>query len=66
MKAAATMPTAARRSKKVGVRFEKGPEALQSKEDLRRGVRDVCARFPNDYWRDLDAGAATPKSSSGR
>jgi acyl-CoA dehydrogenase len=24
-------------------------------EDLRRGVREVCARFPNGYWRELDA-----------
>jgi acyl-CoA dehydrogenase len=30
-------------------------------EDLRRGVRDVCARFPNDYWRDLDAGRRYPE-----
>ena len=24
-------------------------------EDLRRGVKEVCSRFPNEYWRDLDA-----------
>jgi acyl-CoA dehydrogenase len=30
-------------------------------EDLRRGVRDVCARFPNDYWRDLDADRRYPE-----
>jgi acyl-CoA dehydrogenase len=30
-------------------------------EDLRRGVRDVCARFPNNYWRDLDAGRLYPE-----
>jgi acyl-CoA dehydrogenase len=24
-------------------------------EDLRRGVRKVCSRFPNEYWRGLDA-----------
>jgi acyl-CoA dehydrogenase len=24
-------------------------------EDLRRGVREVCARFPDGYWRELDA-----------
>jgi acyl-CoA dehydrogenase len=23
-------------------------------EDLRRGVREVCSRFPNEYWRELD------------
>jgi acyl-CoA dehydrogenase len=30
-------------------------------EDLRRGVRDVCARFPNEYWRDLDADRRYPE-----
>jgi acyl-CoA dehydrogenase len=30
-------------------------------EDLRRGVRDVCARFPNDYWRGLDAERRYPE-----
>ena len=34
-------------------------------EDLRRGVRNVCARFPNEYWRDLDAARRYPRSSSG-
>ena len=24
-------------------------------EELRRGVREVCARFPGEYWRKLDA-----------
>ena len=30
-------------------------------EDLRRAVREACARFPNDYWRDLDAGRRYPE-----
>jgi acyl-CoA dehydrogenase len=30
-------------------------------EDLRRGVRDVCARFPNEYWRNLDADRRYPE-----
>jgi acyl-CoA dehydrogenase len=34
---------------------------MEAHEDLRRGVRDVCARFPNDYWRDLDAGRRYPE-----
>src|SRR5215203_588394 len=34
---------------------------MESHENLRRGVRDVCARFPNDYWRDLDAGRLYPE-----
>jgi acyl-CoA dehydrogenase len=28
--------------------------------DLRRGVREVCARFGDRYWRDLDAQRAYP------
>jgi alkylation response protein AidB-like acyl-CoA dehydrogenase len=32
-----------------------GPPLLTEKhEDLRRGVREVCSRFPNEYWRGLD------------
>jgi acyl-CoA dehydrogenase len=30
-------------------------------EDLRRGVREVCSRFPNEYWRELDAGRRYPE-----
>src|SRR5215213_1072983 len=30
-------------------------------EDLRRGVREVCSRFPDEYWRDLDAGRRYPE-----
>jgi acyl-CoA dehydrogenase len=30
-------------------------------EDLRRAVREACAHFPNDYWRDLDAGRRYPE-----
>jgi acyl-CoA dehydrogenase len=26
----------------------------EAHEDLRRGVREVCSRFPGEYWRDLD------------
>jgi acyl-CoA dehydrogenase len=33
----------------------------EAHEDLRRGVMDVCARFPNEYWRDLDAGRRYPE-----
>ena len=28
---------------------------------LRRGVREVCARFPNEYWRELDAERRYPQ-----
>jgi acyl-CoA dehydrogenase len=27
----------------------------ETHEELRRGVREVCERFPNEYWRRLDA-----------
>jgi acyl-CoA dehydrogenase len=29
--------------------------------ELRRGVREVCARFPNEYWRELDAAQRYPE-----
>src|ERR687890_1349050 len=31
------------------------PILTKEHEDLRRGVREVCSRFPNEYWRGLDA-----------
>jgi len=31
-------------------------------EDLRQGVRDVCADFPDDYWRELDARREYPEA----
>jgi acyl-CoA dehydrogenase len=34
-------------------------------EDLRRGVRDVCARFPGEYWRGLDADRRYPEEFVG-
>jgi acyl-CoA dehydrogenase len=30
-------------------------------EDLRQGVREVCARFPDSYWRELDAKREYPE-----
>jgi acyl-CoA dehydrogenase len=36
-----------------------------SREELRRGVREVCARFPNEYWRELDAGRRYPEEFVG-
>ena len=30
-------------------------------QELRRGVRDLCAGFPNEYWRDLDARREYPE-----
>ena len=37
------------------------PVLTKTHEDLRRGVRDVCARFPNGYWQDLDARRRYPE-----
>ena len=36
-----------------------------SHEELRRGVREVCARFPNAYWRELDAWRRYPEEFVG-
>jgi acyl-CoA dehydrogenase len=33
----------------------RGTSEPESHQDLRAAVRAVCARFPNEYWRDLDA-----------
>src|SRR5918998_1109920 len=40
-----------------------GPRGSESvtHEDLRRGVREVCSRFPNEYWRGLDERRRYPK-----
>src|SRR5215204_4158136 len=37
------------------------PVLTEKHEDLRRGVREVCSRFPNEYWRDLDAERRYPE-----
>jgi acyl-CoA dehydrogenase len=34
-------------------------------EELRHGVREVCARFPNEYWRELDAERRYPEEFVG-
>jgi acyl-CoA dehydrogenase len=34
-------------------------------EELRRGVGEVCARFPNGYWRELDAERRYPQEFVG-
>jgi acyl-CoA dehydrogenase len=34
--------------------------AIESHQDLRAGVRDLCRTFPDAYWRDLDARRAYP------
>jgi acyl-CoA dehydrogenase len=36
------------------------PVAADLHPDLRAGVRDLCKRFPDAYWRELDAARAYP------
>ena len=36
-------------------------EEEQSLKKLRQGVREVCERFPNEYWRELDAKREYPE-----
>jgi acyl-CoA dehydrogenase len=36
--------------------------SLDQYEDLRRGVREVCADFPDAYWRELDAKREYPEA----
>src|ERR687897_2776416 len=38
----------------------RGSESV-THEDLRRGVREVCSRFPNEYWRGLDTERRYPE-----
>jgi alkylation response protein AidB-like acyl-CoA dehydrogenase len=33
---------------------------MDLQESLRQGVRDLCKRYPDPYWRDLDARRAYP------
>ncbi len=33
----------------------------ETHQDLRRGVREVCANFPGEYWRELDAKREYPE-----
>ncbi|CAN5697239.1 acyl-CoA dehydrogenase family protein [soil metagenome] len=33
----------------------------RSLQELRQGVREVCERFPDEYWRDLDAKREYPE-----
>src|ERR671913_2622801 len=41
------------------------PVLTEAHQDLRRGVREVCARFPNEYWRELDAARRYPEEFVG-
>ena len=35
-------------------------EANELHQQLRQGVRELCQRFPDAYWRELDAARAYP------
>ena len=37
-----------------------GQSAPGAFEDIRAAVRDLCARFPGEYWRDLDRDRSYP------
>jgi len=37
-----------------------GLQLNEEQETLRRAVRDLCSRFPNSYWRELDAAEGYP------
>jgi hypothetical protein len=36
------------------------PSAQGAFDDIRTAVHDLCARFPGEYWRDLDRERAYP------
>lgn len=42
----------------VGITVE---EKLQFHEELRQSVRAICSKFPDTYWRELDAKQAYPE-----
>ncbi len=39
-----------------------GSVAVESHQDLRAGVRDLCKNFPDAYWRELDATRGYPEA----
>ncbi|HET7034948.1 MAG TPA: acyl-CoA dehydrogenase family protein [Thermomicrobiaceae bacterium] len=39
-----------------------GDERVALREELRRAVRELCGRFPGDYWRRLDEERAYPEA----
>ena len=36
-------------------------EGTQFHEELRESVRNVCSKYPDSYWRELDAKSAYPE-----
>ena len=35
-------------------------------QELRDAIRDLCARYPDAYWREVDASRGYPETSSTR
>ena len=42
-------------------RNEEDMDTAVTREGLRESVREICARFPDDYWRELDAKREYPE-----
>ncbi|MCB0124053.1 MAG: acyl-CoA dehydrogenase family protein, partial [Caldilineaceae bacterium] len=36
------------------------PNESELHHDIRRGIRQLCTRYPDSYWRDLDRNQAYP------
>src|SRR5258708_8576939 len=47
-----------RRSQSMPIDFD--PEDGDTHQEIRTGVRKLCAQFPGEYWRRLDREAAYP------
>ncbi|MSQ23403.1 MAG: acyl-CoA dehydrogenase [Chloroflexi bacterium] len=39
---------------------EKKTEKKTARDDIRGAIRELCARFPDEYWRETDANSAYP------
>jgi hypothetical protein len=40
--------------------------STQLHDDLRQGIRQLCARYPDEYWRELDKNEVIQPSLSRR
>src|SRR5262249_52228388 len=49
-----------RRRKDVGMPIDFDSEESDPHQEIRAGVRKLCAQFPGEYWRRLDREAAYP------
>ena len=62
--AAAGTPQVAARGARYDASGMSAPptDAEQLHQQLRQGVRELCQRFPDTYWRELDAARAYPEA----